>query len=61
MKLKRTFTLEKAASRSGGDRYLEQVPPGDLPMMGSTYLNQWVTRSTGLPEPELIIEVSVKE
>jgi len=61
MKLKRTFTLEKAAGRSGGDRYLEVVPAGEYPMMGSTYLNQWVTRSTGTPEPELVIEVSVKE
>lgn len=61
MHISRNFTLERPARRSGGDRYEEQVPVGEEPIMGMTYVNQSISRISGSPVNELTITITTKE
>ena len=62
MKLTRKFNLERPARRAGGDKYAEEVPQeGDRePMMGTTYVNQSMSRSAGIPATNLWITISTE-
>jgi len=62
MKLTRKFTLERPARKAGGDRYQEDVPQeGDRePMMGTTYVNQSMSRTGGIPASTLWITISTE-
>jgi len=56
-----TFLIEKEARKSGGDRYKEVVPTGEPTMMGSTYVNQAVSRPNGQPVTKLEITIETEE
>jgi len=60
MKLTRKFTLERPARKAGGDRYQEEVAPGEDPMMGTTYVNQSISRNVGIPASTLWITISTE-
>lgn len=61
MKLTRKFTLERPARKAGGDRYEEQIEHGgDQPMMGTTYVNQSMSRPVGVPATNLWITISTE-
>ena len=65
MKLTRKFTLERPARKAGGDRYQEEgaqgLPAGNSEqMMGTTYVNQSMSRSGGIPAPTLWITISTE-
>ena len=56
-----TFTLERPARKSGGDRYEEVVPNGDPTIMGRTYVNQSISRPAGVPVASLEITITAEE
>lgn len=62
-KLTRKFTLERPARKAGGDRYQEEqgeTPATDQQMMGTTYVNQSMSRSAGVPANNLWITISTE-
>lgn len=64
MKVTRTFLLERKAASSGGDRYKEKVEPSEEPIMGSTYVNQSISRGgkrDRAPAPALQITIETGE
>jgi len=60
MKLTRKFTLERPARKAGGDRYQEEVPSSDVPMMEIAYVNQSMSRTGGIPSSNLWITISTE-
>jgi len=57
----RKFTLERPARKAGGDRYEEQIEHGgDQAMMKTTYVNQSMSRSGGIPANNLWITISTE-
>lgn len=60
MQLTRKFKLERPARKSGGDRYAELVPPNEPQMMGSTYVDQSLSRESGNPAEFLTITISTE-
>ena len=60
MKLTRKFTLERPARKAGGDRYQEDLVQGEEPIMSTTYVNQSMSRSVGIPYNTLWITISTE-
>ena len=60
MKLSAKFTLERPARKTGGDRYQEEVSQDVEPMMGTTYVNQCMSRPGGIPVNTLWITISTE-
>jgi len=58
--LTHTFLLEREARKSGGDRYKEIVPTGDPTMMGSTYINQHISRPNGARDPLPRVDITIE-
>jgi len=62
MKETRKFTLERPARKAGGDRYQEEEVPATVQqIMGTTYVNQSVSRSAGVPATTLWITISTEK
>jgi len=60
MKLTHKYNLERPAHKAGGDRYQEEVPSSDAPMMEVAYVNQSMSRSGGIPAGNLWITISTE-
>ena len=58
MKLTHKFTLERPARKAGGDRYKEEE--ATQPIMDVAYVNQTVSRFSGIPAPTLWITISTE-
>ena len=59
MQITRQFKLDKAARKSGGDKYAELTPTGERPIMEFTYVNQSVSRPAGSTQPVPVLVITV--
>ena len=59
MQTTRQFRLDKAARKSGGDKYAEITPSGEKPIMEFTYVNQSVSRPSGATQPVPVLVITI--